>query len=177
MIYVLLADGFEEIEAIEPIDIMRRAGLMVMTVGIQTKNVCGAHGIKVEADITIADVNTADMEMLVLPGGAGHTLLNESEEVHSLIDFAVQNNIYIAAICASPSILGRRGLLKGKKATCFPGFEQYLTGAHIVGDKAVIDGNMITGKGAGAAGDFGFLIVKTLKDKKTATELKGVMQY
>ena len=117
------------------------------------------------------------MEILVLPGGAGHTLLNESEEVHSLIDFAVQNNIYIAAICASPLILGRRGLLKGKKATCFPGFEQYLTGAHIVGDKAVIDGNMITGKGAGAAGDFGFLIVKTLKDKKTATELKGVMQY
>lgn len=177
MIYVLLADGFEEIEAIEPIDIMRRAGLTVMTAGIQSKNVCSAHDIKVEADITVEDINPADMEMLILPGGAGHVLLDESVEVHKLIDYAVENNIYIAAICASPSILGKKGLLNGKKATCFPGFEQYLSGAKVVGDKAVVDGNIITAKGAGAASDFGFLIVKTLKGSKTASELKGVMQY
>lgn len=177
MIYVLLADGFEEIEAIEPIDIMRRAGLNVTTVALKDYAVTGAHNISVKADILIDDVIKEDMELLMLPGGAGHTNLDESKEVHGLIDYAEENALYIAAICASPSILGKRGLLKGKKATCFPGFEKYLEGAMVVSDKAVIDGKIITGKGAGAAGDFGFLIVETLKNKQSADELKGLMQY
>ncbi len=177
MIYVLLADGFEEIEAIEPIDIMRRAGLNVTTVALKDYTVTGAHNIPVKADILIDDVIKEDMELLMLPGGAGHTNLDKSKGVHELIDYADENGLYMAAICASPSILGKRGLLKGKKATCFPGFEKYLEGALVVSDKAVIDGKIITGKGAGAAGDFGFLIVETLKDKQSADELKGLMQY
>ncbi len=177
MIYVLLVDGFEEIEAIEPIDIMKRAGLMVMTVGVKDLCVKGAHGITVKADILMEDLNKTDMELLMLPGGAGHVHLDEDKNVHELIDYAVQNDLYIAAICASPSIIGKKGLLKGKKATCFPGFEKFLDGALLCSDKAVCDGKIITGKGAGAASDFGFLIVEKLRNKKTASELKGVMQY
>ena len=177
MIYVLLADGFEEIEAIEPIDIMRRAKMAVATVGVNDKRVKGAHGIMVEADILIEDVNKEDMEMLVLPGGAGHSVLDADDRVHEMIDYALDNDIYISAICASPSILGKRGLLKGKKATCFPGFEQHLEGAEVVCDKAVCDGKIITARGAGAAGDFGFKIVEELRGKELSDELKKVMQY
>ncbi len=177
MIYVLMVDGFEEIEAIEPIDIMRRAGLNVITVGVNNQMVKGAHNITIKTDIMIDDVDTEDMELLMLPGGPGHTELDSNGKVHELIDYAHKNNLYIAAICASPSILGKKGLLNGKKATCFPGFEQFLQGAELVCDKAVCDGKIITGKGAGAAGDFGFLIVEKLRDKKLSDDLKGKMQY
>lgn len=178
MVYVLLADGFEEIEALEPIDIMRRADIEVKTVSIMNTNVVtGAHGIPVIADIKIDNVNTADMDLLMLPGGAGHQLLDASNDVHGLINEALIGGKYIAAICASPSILGKKQLLMDKKATCFPGFEQYCYGAEIVHDKAVIDGKIITGRGAGAASDFGFLIVSVLKDKETADRLMETMQY
>lgn len=177
MIYVLMVDGFEEIEAIEPIDIMRRAGLNVVTVGVNNQTVKGAHNITIKADIMIDDVNTEDMELLMLPGGPGHSNLEENQKVHKLIDYASENDLYIAAICASPSIIGKKGLLNGKKATCFPGFEQFLLGAELVSDKAVCDGKIITGKGAGAAADFGFLIVEKLMDKKSSNDLKGKMQY
>ncbi|MDY3928436.1 MAG: DJ-1 family glyoxalase III [Clostridia bacterium] len=177
MIYVLLTDGFEETEAIEPIDIMRRAGLMVTTAGVGSQLVKGAHNITVKADILIDDINKTDMELLMLPGGPGHTSLDNNEKVQELIDYAYENDLYIAAICASPSIIGKKGLLKGKKATCFPGYEKYLTGAEYVPDKAVADGKIITGKGAGAAADFGFLIVETLRKKSDAKELRRMMQY
>lgn len=177
MIYVLLADGFEEIEAIEPIDIMRRAKMAVATVGLNDKSVKGAHGIVVDVDILIDDVKKTDMEMLMLPGGAGHTILDADERVQALIDYAFSNDLYIGAICASPSILGKKGLLKGKKVTCFPGFEQYLDGAEVVEQKAVCDGKIITGKGAGAAGEFGLKIVEVLRGRNLSDELKRVMQY
>ena len=177
MIYVLMVDGFEEIEAIEPIDIMRRAGLNVVTVGVKSQTVKGAHNITIKTDILIDDVNTEDMELLMLPGGPGHTELEADERVHNLIDYAANKKIYIAAICASPSIIGKKGLLKGKRATCFPGFEEYLIGAEVMSDKVVVDGKIITGKGAGAAGDFGFEIVKLLKGEEIADDLKGKMQY
>jgi 4-methyl-5(b-hydroxyethyl)-thiazole monophosphate biosynthesis len=172
-----MVDGFEEIEAIEPIDIMRRAGLNVVTVGVKSKTVKGAHNITIKTDITIDDVNKEDMELLMLPGGPGHEELDKDENAHKLIDYAYKENLYIAAICASPSIIGKKGLLRDKKATCFPGFEQYLMGAKVVGDKVVVDGNIITGKGAGAAAEFGFEIVKLLQNKTAADELKGKMQY
>ncbi len=177
MIYVLMVDGFEEIEAIEPIDIMRRAGLNVVTVGVKGETVKGAHNVTIKTDILIEDVNVEDMELLMLPGGPGHTELDADERVHNLIDYANNKKLYISAICASPSIIGRKGLLKGKKATCFPGFEEYLIGAEVVSDKVVVDGKFITGKGAGAASDFGFEIVKILKGEKIADDLKGKMQY
>lgn len=177
MIYVLMVDGFEEIEAIEPIDIMRRAGLNVVTVGVKSSSVKGAHNITIKTDITIEDVNEEDMELLMLPGGPGHEELYNDKNVHKLIDYANKNDLYIAAICASPSILGKKGLLNGKSATCFPGFEPYLKGAKVLADKVVVDGKIITAKGAGAAAEFGFEIVKILKNEQIADDLKGKMQY
>ncbi len=177
MIYVLMVDGFEEIEAIEPIDIMRRAGLNVVTVGVTGDIVKGAHNITIKTDITIDDVNPEDMELLMLPGGPGHTGLDSDEKVQKLIDYADKENLYIAAICASPSIIGKKGLLKDKKATCFPGFEEFLVGAKVVCDKVVTDGKIITGKGAGAAGEFGFEIVRLLKGNEIAEDLRSKMQY
>ncbi len=177
MIYVLLADGFEEIEALEPVDIMRRAGLLVKTVGVTDEYVAGAHNITVKADILIDDVDTSDMELLMLPGGAGYTNLEGSDRVQRLIRFAAENNIYISAICAAPSILGKLGLLKGRKATCFPSFEKYLEGAEVLCEKAVCDGKFITGKGAGAAADFAFLMVELLCGKAKAEDLRCMMQY
>lgn len=177
MIYVLLTDGFEEIEAIEPIDILRRGGAEVKTVGVSGKNVTGAHGITVEADILPNEVRESDMELLVLPGGPGHKGIEKNSRCTELISYAYNNNIYLAAICASPSILGRAGLLKGKKATCFPGFEKYLDGAEYVSDKAVQDGRIITARGAGAAADFGFMLLSALKGSETANKIKSDMQY
>lgn len=177
MVYVLLVDGFEEIEAIEPIDILRRGGVEVMTVGVYKKNVIGAHNIIVEADIMISDVSLDDMELLMLPGGPGHGLIEESEEAMELIKKAEASDVMIAAICASPSILGKLGFLKGKKATCFPGFEEFLFGAEISPEKAVMDGKFITGKGAGAAAEFGFMILEELRNKEIADNLRDGMQY
>ncbi len=177
MIYVILADGFEEVEAIEPIDIMRRAGLEVKTAALKNKTVTGAHNIPVSADIMISEIEPEKMNLLMLPGGAGHELLDASNEVHGLLNYALANGIYIAAICAAPSILGKKMMLEGKKATCFPGYEKYLYGAELVLDKTVVDGKFITARGAGAASDFGFAIVELLKDKKTADSLRKTMQY
>ena len=178
MVYVFLADGFEEVEAIEPIDIMLRAGLDVKTVSLGNEYVTGAHGIKVAADIMIDEVDCEAIDAIVLPGGApGYENLDASESVHAIINYAVAHGKYVCAICASPSILGKKMLLDGKKATCFPGFEETLYGAEVVSDKAVIDGKIITAKGAGAASEFGFAIVSALKDKATADKVKAIMQY
>ena len=177
MVYVMLADGFEEVEAIEPIDILRRGGVEVQTVGVKGKVVTGAHGIPVTADIEIGEVDAESMDLLMLPGGAGHEILDASNAVHALISYAVAHGIYISAICASPSILGKKLILEGKKATCFPGYEKYLYGADITGEKAVVDGKIITGKGAGAAADFGFAMLEILKGKETADKIKEIMQY
>ncbi len=178
MVYVLLANGFEEIEAITPIDIMKRAGIEVKTVTITDDlYVMGAHDILVKADMKLTDVKKEDMDLLMLPGGGGHINLDESQNVHGLINYAYENNKYIAAICASPSIIGKMGLLKGKKATAFPGFEKFLLGADVVADKVVVDGKIITAKGAGASAEFGFSIVEKLLNREIACELKETMQY
>lgn len=183
MVYIVLANGFEEIEAIEPADIMRRAGIDVTTVSItDSKYVKGAHGITVEADTVIADIlnnGTApsDMEVLMLPGGEGHVLLDKCNEVHALLNDALIREKYIAAICAAPSILGKKQILMGKNATCYPGFEQYCYGASMTGKKTVVDGRIITGRGPGAASDFGFTLVTLLKGTDAAKALKETMQY
>lgn len=177
MVYVLMVDGFEDIEALEPVDIMRRAGICVKTVGVMGKNATSSHDVTIETDIPVDAVNKDDMEMLVLPGGPGHTNLDESGEVQDLITYALENDIYIAAICASPSILGKRGILDGKKYTCFPGFEKFCANGIFTGEKATLDGKILTGKGAGAAADFGFKMVEILKGKDIADKLKKEMQY
>ncbi len=178
MVYVLLADDFEETEAIEPVDIMRRAGIEVKTVSVMDgRMVSGAHGINVEADIMLEDADADGMEMLVLPGGMGHLHLDASNGVHALINEALVRGGYIAAICAAPSILGKKQLLSGKRATCFPGFEKYCYGAEITGEKCVADGRIITGRGPGAAAEFGFAIVSALKGADAAQALRADMQY
>ena len=177
MVYVMFADGFEETEAIEPIDILKRGGVDVVTVGVKDKTVTGSHGITIITDIGIEEVDPEKMELLMLPGGIGHEILDASNEVHGLINYAVANGLYIAAICAAPSILGKKMLLEGKKATCFPGYEKYLYGADVVPDKAVVDGKFITAKGAGAAADFGFEMLTVLKNRETAEKVKEIMQY
>lgn len=178
MIYLILADGFEETEAIEPIDILRRSGLDVTTVSIMPDlTVKGAHGIKIEADISINEVESNKMDMLILPGGGGYQLLDASNEVHALINHALINNRYIAAICAAPSILGKKQILSGKKATCYPGFEEFCYGAEMTGEKVTIDGKIITGRGPGAAADFGFALAKLMTTAEDAESLKEAMQY
>lgn len=176
MVYFLMTDGFEEIEAITPIDFLRRCGVEVKTVSVGEKRVVGAHDIALEADITFDEVKKEDMNMLVLPGGPGHTGL-KCEKVFSLIRYAAENNIFIGAICAAPSIIGEMGLLSGKKATCFPGYEKMLTGAVLSDKSAVRDGSFITACGAGAAGEFAFLLAEALLGSEKAEAVKRAMQY
>ena len=177
MIYLFLADGFEEIEALTPVDILRRAELQVVTVGVGGKQVTGSHGITVTADIEEKDVTTDDMEMMILPGGMPGTLnLERSPIVTVCAEYCVRNDVYLGAICAAPSILGHLGLLKGKEAISYPGFEKDLYGAEI-SDKAVaVSGNIITAKGAGVAVDFGLEIVAYLKDRELSDKIKEQIQ-
>lgn len=178
MIYVILADGFEEIEAVEPIDILRRAGLQVQTASImENKQVKGAHNMTLEADIMINEVNPEEMELIILPGGGGHQLLDASNEVHALLNYAMIHGRHIGAICAAPSILGKKQMLFGKRATCYPGFEDYCYGAEMTGAKVVTDGRITTGRGPGAAAEFGFELAAIMTDSTTALALKETMQY
>ncbi len=170
MVYVFLANGFEEIEALATIDMMRRAEIPVTTVGIGGKVISGSHDIKVVADITDAEFVYDDgIEMLVLPGGMPGTLeLEKSICVTSALDKAFEDNKYIAAICAAPSILGHKGFLRGKKACCYPGFEEQLIQAVAVTDRVTVDGNIITSRGAGTVYEFAYTLIELLKDKETA---------
>jgi len=150
---VFLADGFEEIEAIAPIDIMRRAGIEVTTISVsREKEVRGAHGVLVEADRLFEEVSFSDADLLFLPGGMpGTKNLNAHDGLKQLLLKHANEGKKLAAICAAPSILGELGLLKGKEAVCFPGFEETLKGAIVSDKKVVQSGNIITGKAAGAA--------------------------
>ena len=174
MIYMFLADGFEEVEALAPLDLMRRAGLSITTVGIGGRDICGAHGITVKADIADKKFKCDDPKMIFLPGGMPGTLnLAKSDTVIEAIKTAVSHNSYIAAICAAPSILGDMGLLEGKHAICYPGFEPRLTGAIISEtEKVVVDGKFITAAGMGAALDMGFKIIELLCSKERSEELR-----
>lgn len=178
MIYVFLADGFEEVEALTPVDYVRRAGKQVVTVGVTGKTVTGAHEIPVVCDMSIDDFNiNIDDEGIILPGGMPGTInLENSEKVQSAIDFCSENNKMIAAICAAPSILGHKNLLDGKNAICFPGFEDELYGAIISDKYAVADGNIITAKGAGSASEFSFEIIRYLCSEEKAQEIKKTVQ-
>lgn len=178
MIYCFLADGFEEVEAIAPIDMLRRAEIEVVTVGVTGETITGAHNIKVTADCKIDEITLDDeIDAIILPGGMPGTLnLENSAEVQNAVDFAVKNNKYICAICAAPSILGHKGLLKGKNAIAYPGFETELEGANISSDYVVCDGKFITAKGAGVAVDFGLEIVAQLLGREKAEGIREQIQ-
>lgn len=175
MVYIFLADGFEEIEALTPIDMLRRAGVQVTSVSINdTTTVIGAHNIPVIADKTIAEVAIENIDMVILPGGLpGSDNLRMNQKVNAFIDQAVKQEKFVCAICAAPRILGEKGLLKGKKAVCYPGFEKYLTGASIVDAGCVRDGNIITAKGMGKATEFSLALIEALKDKETADKISS----
>ena len=179
MIYIFLANGFEEIEALAPLDFLLRVGEDVKTVGVSGKFCKGAHGINVEADLSLADVKlNDDLKGIILPGGMpGADNLNNSPEVQNAIDFCVTTNKIIGAICAAPFILGRKGILSGKKATCFPGFENELSGATVLDDGVVTDGNIVTAKGAGVAWEFGAAIATLTSGKEKADSILRGIQW
>lgn len=177
MVYVFLANGFEETEAIAPIDILRRSGAEVFTVGVGSKTVTSSHKVTVTADLSEDELTTDGLEAVVLPGGMPGTLnLEASATVQKYIDYASENGLLLCAICAAPSILGHKGLLNGKNATCFPGFEKDLLGANVTGAPAETDGSVITGKGAGAAIEFGLAISAKLRGEETAKKVRESMQ-
>lgn len=178
MVYLFLANGFEETEALVPLDILRRAKIEVKTVGIDSNTIVGSHGISVNCDTINNDLLLDGLQGIILPGGLpGATNLEADITVQNIIDYCANNNLLISAICAAPQILGHKGLLNGKNAICYPGFEKELTGANVINQKVVRDGNIITACGAGAAFEFGFEILAYLTDKATADALKDGMIY
>ena len=179
MYYVFLAQGFEQLEALAPVDIMRRAEIEVYTVGVGGKVVTSSHNTPVVADVMDSETcPDRDCEGIILPGGMPGTLnLEKSPVVQQFIDYCAENGKLIAAICAAPSVLGHKGLLNGKKAVCFPGFEEQLSGADIQSSAVVTDGNIITGKGPAAAIDFGLEVLKNLKGPQAVEEVKKGMYY
>ncbi len=173
MIYFFLAPGFEEVEALCPLDLLRRAGLPCTTVGIGGTSVVGAHGITVQADISESDYCDDAPEMIFLPGGMPGTLnLAASRVVTDAIETAIQKDSYIAAICAAPSILGDMGYLAGKEAICYPGFEEHLRGARISSRSVVRDGKIITAAGMGVALEMGLCLVSVFCGEENAKELR-----
>lgn len=177
MIYVFLADGFEETEAIASIDLLRRAGKRVITVGVGDNIITGSHGIPVVADTIAQEAPLTDeLEMIVLPGGMPGTLnLEKSDYVQAAIDFCAAKGKFIGAICAAPSILGHKGLLKGKTAVCYEGFETQLDGAVIADSSVAEDGIFITARGAGAAVDFGLKLVEKVHSKEESSRQRNAI--
>ena len=178
MVYVFLAHGFEEVEALTPVDYLRRSGLEVVCVGVGSKLIQGAHKIVVEADdeLSSCEVNLAG-NMIILPGGLqGTENLKSNEKVCNILKKASEVGS-LAAICAAPTILGSLNLLKGKEACCYPGFEKLLVGAKVVDCDVVVSGNIITSKGAGTAQQFSFEIVKFLLGHEASNKLKTDVQW
>jgi 4-methyl-5(b-hydroxyethyl)-thiazole monophosphate biosynthesis len=178
MIAVLLADGFEEIEALTPVDMLRRAGLEVKTVGMNGKVVCGSHKIPVICDLEPSEVELKEVSLVIFPGGMPGSLNLDAHAFTSEVIEAVANNGgRLAAICAAPLILGRRGLLNGKRATCYPGFETELVGAVCLTDAVVTDGNITTSRGMGTALAFAKELIALIKGKEEAEALsKAIME-
>ena len=173
MVYLFLANGFEEIEALCPLDLLRRAGVEVTTVGVGGEQITGSHGITVQADIPDGLFADANADMIILPGGMpGAKNLNESRTVDAALKAAARRGAFIAAICAAPFILGQRGLLAGKEAICYPGFEGELQGATLSQQRVVRDGNIITAAGMGVALEFGLELVAALKGQETADKVR-----
>lgn len=179
MVVLLLADGFEEIEALTPVDILRRAGIEVKTYSVNGDLcVCGAHNIMVDADDIVENVDYDKIDAVILPGGMpGADNLENCGEVQSALKFASENNKLMCAICAAPKVLGKFGYLQGKRATCFPGFEECLAGANATGERVEVDGNVITSKGMGTAMDFSLAILEYLKSKEVADKMAVSTMY
>lgn len=172
MVYVLLGTGFEETEAIAPIDLLRRAGAEVCTVGIQGKLIYGSHGIGVEADITIDQLDLADLEMIVLPGGLGGVQsIKGCQAALDAVRHAYAQDKFVAAICAGPTVLAQLGITDGKEAVCYPGCEEDMGSARMVTAPCVRSGKVITGTSAGCAVPFGLALIAALKGQEEADRI------
>lgn len=178
-VYVFLADGFETVEALAPVDVMRRAGLQVTTVSIMGRsNVVSAQNVTVVADLLFEDVVFDDASALVLPGGGvGTDNLSAHEPLRALLVDACSRGLLVAAICAAPMVFGRIGILKGKKATCYPGCESDLFDAEYTAAAVEQDGNIITACGPGASFDFGFAIIERFCGAGVVETLRSQMQF
>ena len=170
MVYMLLGTGFEETEAIAPLDLLRRAGIDALTVGVTGKTVFGGHNIGIEADITIDEMDLTDLDMIILPGGLGGVAsARASKAAMDALDFAWKNDKFVAAICAGPTVLADLGITDGKNATCYPGCESGMGSANMISDAACVrDGKLITGTSAGCAIPFGLALIEALKGKDAA---------
>lgn len=179
MVYILLAPGFEEAEALVPADLLRRANIETALVAVTGKPVPGSHGITVTADIALEDVDLSKADMVVLPGGGlGYKNLGREPQVERLVKEAAEKGLWVAAICAAPTLLGKWGLLTGKDAVCYPGMEEGLTGAQARMDQRfVTDGKIITGRAAGSAFDFGLALVEALAGRDEAGKVRHDIFY
>ena len=175
MVYLLLGTGFEEMEAIAPLDILRRAGISVMTVGLNGKTVYGGQNIGIEADITIDEMDLTDLEMIILPGGLGGvTSARACQPALDALKFAWDNGKFVAAICAGPTVLADLGITDGKNATCYPGCEGGMGSAIVAENAATVrDGNLITGTAPGCSVKFGLALVEALKGKDAAADVEA----
>lgn len=178
-VYVFLAEGFEEIEGLTVVDLLRRANIETEMVSVmEGKQIKGSHGIKVTADSMFADVDFADADLLVLPGGMPGTLnLGNHEGLCELLKKHYAEEKMIAAICAAPSVFGELGFLEGRVATCYPGFEGKLNGAIVCATKVAVDGNVVTSKGMGTAIDFSLKLIELLEGKETADKIGEAIIY
>ena len=170
MVYMLLGTGFEETEAIAPLDLLRRAGVPTATVGVNGKVVYGGHGIGVEADIQLGDMDLTQLDMIILPGGLGGVQsVRASQAAMDALKFAWENQKFVAAICAGPTVLADLGITDGKNATCYPGCETGMGNANVQANAACVrDGMLITGTSAGCAIPFGLALIEALKGKEAA---------
>ena len=171
-VIVPLAEGFEEIEFSTIVDILRRAGIDVTTAGLKEGITNGAHGIRVAADTEIDKVSADDFDVIILPGGnPGFVNLGKSEKVLKLVREMYDKNKYVTAICGAPSVLAKTGIIKGKRATIYPGMEDTLTGAQSINERVVVDGRVITSQGPGTAMEFAIKLVEVLAGKRKAEEV------
>ena len=179
MIYVFLATGFEDLEAIAPVDIIRRAGLEVQTVSITGEHIVkSAHGVGIEADLLLSEVDFSKAKMLVLPGGLpGATNLQANEALCRALLKAHEGRKLVAAICAAPIVLGSLGILRGRRATCYPGMEAKLEGAIVTEQMAVTDGHIVTGRGPAAAAEFAFAVGRKFADGATLESVRAGMLF
>ena len=179
MVYILLAPGFEEAEALVPADLLRRAGIETALVSLEGELVPGSHAITVKADLVLDQVDLVRADMVVLPGGgAGVENLGKEPRVEALVRAAAKQNIWLAAICAAPTLFSRWGLLEGKAAVCYPGWADRLTGAdYRPEDKLAVAGKFITAQAAGASVDFGLKLVEVLAGEEKAEEVRHGIYY
>ena len=176
--YVFLAEGFEEVEALTPVDILRRGGVTVKTVGIGGKTITGAHGIPVGCDIAEEDVIPDEIDMMVLPGGMPGTIhLGESLTIQEGLAYAAQEDLWVAAICAAPSVLASLGLLEGRNATAHAGFQDKLAGAIVHDEEVVVDGSITTSYGLGGAIPFALELVRQLAGPAEADRIQKAIAY